>query len=121
MRELLGKNLIGYKVSSDGREIEISTTSSQNLCYRVYGDCCSESWIEEVIGVEPFAGEVLSLREIPMKELPDYPESGRQEYDTTYGYEIITDKGTTKLIFRNSSNGYYGGWLYFAGPRKPRN
>lgn len=35
----------------------------------------------------------------------------RQECDEAYGYKIFTDKGQADIIFRNSSNGYYGGSL----------
>jgi hypothetical protein len=28
-----------------------------------------------------------------------------------YGYKLRTDKGHATIAFRNSSNGYYGGWL----------
>lgn len=35
----------------------------------------------------------------------------RQKYDEAYGYKIFTDKGQADIIFRNSSNGYYGGSL----------
>lgn len=35
----------------------------------------------------------------------------RQEYDQSYGFEITTSRGVTSVVFRNSSNGYYGGEL----------
>ena len=35
----------------------------------------------------------------------------RQKIDEAYGYKITTDKGHADIIFRNSSNGHYGGWL----------
>ena len=33
----------------------------------------------------------------------------RQEYDAAYGWKIATNKGYADIVFRNSSNGYYGG------------
>lgn len=64
---------------------------------------------------------VTSTRSITIDEItdePDYNETMEKlanEYHPSdeciqyYGYEIITDKGSAKLEFRNSSNGYYGG------------
>jgi hypothetical protein len=55
-----------------------------------------------------YGGEVTGVREVPL----DIPNDGRtrQEEDAAYGYEITTTKGVVSLAFRNSSNGYYGGW-----------
>lgn len=58
---------------------------------------------------------VNSCEEIPL------PDSLATSLDTNYnpkykysiayyGIEIKTDKGTTRIIYRNESNGYYGGW-----------
>jgi hypothetical protein len=35
----------------------------------------------------------------------------RQEYDQVYGYCLVTDGGVCEIVYRNSSNGYYGGFL----------
>ena len=32
-----------------------------------------------------------------------------QECDEAYGYKLTTDKGYADIVFRNSSNGNYGG------------
>ena len=29
--------------------------------------------------------------------------------DSFYGVKIVTDKGRAEIVYRNSSNGYYGG------------
>lgn len=33
----------------------------------------------------------------------------RQEVDSLYGQKITTDKGYADIVYRNSSNEYYGG------------
>lgn len=81
--------------------------------YRAEGDCCSESWVADILGVEALrGGTVASVEDSPLEE--DYDlEDGRcrRECDKVYGYRLVTDKGRADIIFRNSSNGYYGGWL----------
>ena len=34
-----------------------------------------------------------------------------QEYDQAYGYCFLTEAGVCEVVYRNSSNGYYGGYL----------
>ena len=36
---------------------------------------------------------------------------GRQDYDTAYSIGLQTDAGACFIVYRNSSNGYYGGWI----------
>lgn len=75
------------------------------------GDCCSETWFADITGVGSLLGGIVTgMEAIDMPEDENAQDDrGRQEYDRFYGIRITTDKGTTDLIFRNSSNGYYGG------------
>jgi hypothetical protein len=54
-----------------------------------------------------------TVQEIIVRFEEDAPEDGktRQDFDSLYGYGVVTDKGEGDIEFRNSSNGYYGGWL----------
>jgi hypothetical protein len=72
------------------------------------GDCCSESWWADATGVmQLLHAKIVSTEDIEL----DTPEDGRsrQDEDQAYGLRINTDHGSCDLIFRNSSNGYYGG------------
>ena len=40
-------------------------------------------------------------------------ERTRQEYDQVYKFMLVTHKGYCDIIFRNSSNGNYGGCLKY--------
>jgi hypothetical protein len=76
------------------------------------GDYCSESWFADLVGVHNVIGrEVISVETIPLPEWVNVEDGRtRQEYDEAYGLRISTDGGTCDVIYRNSSNGYYGGW-----------
>lgn len=76
------------------------------------GDCCSFSWFEElndrydsIIGKE--------IKSIDVKnDFIDLPKSNVQEYDQNTLIEIkFTDDTSFDFVLRNSSNGYYNGWL----------
>ena len=76
--------------------------------YETDADCCSETWFADIIGVDSLLGqEVIGIEKIPYWEPKD--DRTRQDLDTAYGYKLKTEKGITDIIFRNSSNGYYGG------------
>jgi hypothetical protein len=77
------------------------------------GDCCSESWFADVAGVDALIDrEVTAVEEIPLPDWVNVDDGrGRQEEDKAYGYRITTTHGYCDVVFRNSSNGYYGGWM----------
>lgn len=91
------------------------------------GDCCSHSWFEHIQGLEALVGhEIRGVEDRQMPDIPDKPD----EYEVikSYGWSIITERGRCELEMRNSSNGYYGGWIevsesspldQYSSPRTP--
>lgn len=89
---------------------------TEPIIYICEGDCCSETWFADIIGVQSLLQqEVIDVAEMSTeKSLSNYNINdgrGRQEYDEVYGYRLMTRLGTCDFVFRNSSNGYYGGHL----------
>lgn len=81
------------------------------LKYNCVGDCCSTSWIESIDDMENMINsKILSIEMLELETIKNHPE-----YDSLkrLDYLIKTSKGDTRLEFRNSSNGYYGGSLEF--------
>lgn len=84
------------------------------------GDCCSSSWFYffDDTGVhlakntiESFAKEktILSIEFLHKIQLPI---SNIQEYDINHLVRInFTDGSNYEFVLRNSSNGYYDGWI----------
>jgi hypothetical protein len=71
-------------------------------------DCCSETWFADIIGVDNLLCE--DTIGIEILDLPDPKDDRtRQDYDLAYGFVLKTKKGNCEFIYRNSSNGYYGG------------
>ena len=83
-----------------------------HIAYRADGDCCSKSWFADIIGVDWLKGHrVLRAENLEMSKYNVDDGRTRQDSDSAYGYELRTAIGWPTIIFRNSSNGYYGGSL----------
>lgn len=77
--------------------------------YCVEGDCCSTSWIEHLTIPDNVQGsKVISVEELTIGE---QQEINNYEYLQVYETRIRTNRGDIVLEYRNSSNGYYGGYL----------
>lgn len=76
------------------------------------GGCCSVSYwndlynVDALIGGTVVSGESVQLADATkIEKNPDYQDTRVQ----AYCIRIKTDKGSSDLIFRNSSNGFYDG------------
>lgn len=111
MKELVGKKIKALSINEDQSMLRFDTdVGPVDFC--AFGDCCSESWFADITGVDALIGGlVASADEVGMDGYNVNDGRGRQEEDSAYGYKITTDKGYADVVFRNSSNGYYGGWI----------
>ena len=110
-KDLVGKVVYGLSVS-EGQHYLVMHTSNGHVVYETEADCCSETWFADITGIQCLVGR--EVREAKFVELPYYDVLDgrtRQESDQAYGFEIGTDRGKCVIVFRNSSNGYYGGWM----------
>ena len=106
---LLGAYVREIYVNSDQSEMYIDTIDG-TICLEAHGDCCSETWFADFVGVEAFlCSTILLVERLPTREADD--NRTRQQVDEVYGYRFRTANGDSTLVFRNSSNGYYGGSL----------
>lgn len=112
MKELLGKRINKILVNSD-QSVLIFDTNFGDVAYETYGDCCSETWFADITGVAALLGGVVTTVEVVDIEVVDDGRT-RQEEDEFYGVKITTDKGYADIVYRNSSNGYYGGSADYA-------
>jgi hypothetical protein len=105
---LVGHKLTGLLVKPGEAELAV-VTDAGSLTLKTEADCCSETWFADFVGVALALGS-----EITAVELVDLPtpkdDRTRQEYDEAYGIRITTTGGVLDIVYRNSSNGYYGGW-----------
>lgn len=102
---LVGKKITAVYLATDGHAIKFSTDSGE-IVAKTDGDCCSNTWIENVEMPDNLLGTVQSVEDLTLRE-----EGEDGELTQFYGCKIVTEKGICTLDYRNESNGYYGGNL----------
>lgn len=120
MKELIGHKIIDLEIADGEYGLRFTTDNNKHIIYIVDADCCAESWFSEIMNVDFLINHTIS--EVVELELPNTDEfmdnHTRQKSDCFYGYQIATEAGHTTIVFRCSSNGYYGGSCSLSdGPR----
>lgn len=110
MKELLETYVERVSVS-DGEHFLMFHCRNMTTTYEAYGECCSETWFADITGLDNLRKQTVIGVRILDVDLPEGDTRTRQESDQVYGYRLSTRKGDCDIIFRNSSNGYYGGEL----------
>ena len=111
MKSLVGKTIKELWVSKDQYKLAFVTDQNDIIGFEVAGDCCSESWFADITGVDFLLNStVVSVEDVCMSSLGESDGRSRQVCDEIYCYKFKTNNGHAEVIFRNSSNGYYGGW-----------
>src|SRR5947209_1085263 len=111
MKDLIGK-IIKKILVSDNDEILVFDTSDGMIAYETEGDCCSSTWFESITGVEALIGQVVTEQEtieMPVPASREYKGDHYVDELQDYGEKLKTAKGVIDIVYRNSSNGYYGG------------
>ena len=107
--KLLGTKVEAVMVSPEGWYLRIDTSAGSFGFFADY-DCCSESWFADLTGAEALIGHTITgITEVDLGDVAD--DRCRQEYDLAYGFAFTTTGGRADIVLRNSSNGYYGGWV----------
>ena len=112
LRQLLvGKTLLAIEVSDCDSFLRLTVrdgTTLGKIVLATTGECCSETWFADITGVKLALGK--TVRDVVERNVAPVEDSRcRQEYDSFYGFTIVTDGGYLDIVYRNSSNGCYGG------------
>ena len=108
MKELLGKTVKEVYISDCSRQLKFVTDEYTDIYYSAYGDCCSQSYFEEINGFHALIGN--KVNKVTSSDLPGNNAPLHENDDIkNYSETLVTDKGYTDFIYRNYSNGYYGG------------
>lgn len=107
--DVIGKALSAVEIAADKESFVLRFTDGSRAVYLVEGDCCSYSWVEHVdVPPDALGQPILSVEEYDVETVEEHPEHDcLQVYQT----RLETTKGTVALEYRNSSNGYYGGYI----------
>ena len=108
---VIGRRITGLSVDSSQRTLRLEFSDGTPVYFDTDADCCSETWWADILGFASCRGAIITnVRELSLPQNPD-DDRTRQEYDSVYGYALDTSRGVITIVFRNSSNGYYGGGM----------
>ena len=103
LNELVGRTIAGIKIDDSLQEYLVFETTEGNIIYRGYGDCCSESYFADIVGVENLLYQkVLGVKDVELEEGEPKPHKSRQDSDSVYGVDVTTEKGTCLVVLINS-------------------
>ena len=109
--KLFGTRIDAIRIDRDEQHYLSFDTDAGTVHLEACGDCCSESWFYHILGVKALLGHTITDIEIVKDDAEPPDDFSRQDYDRIYGVNFRTTGGMVDVEFRNSSNGYYGGWL----------
>lgn len=112
--DLVGQVIDKIWLAEDREAIKFDLASGKEVIVQCDAECCSHTWIEDLINPEAAIGSPVTI--VGDLELPEHlcqPTKTDNDEDAMqyYGFFIETVKGRFTLVYRNSSNGYYGGSL----------
>jgi len=105
----IGKTITKVELTSCDHGIRLHFSDGTVAAGKTDGDCCSYTWIEHVsLPAMGFPATITDWRDLDL-DRADQDDDG--DVIAFYGLEIVTDRGSLVIDYRNSSNGYYGGSL----------
>jgi hypothetical protein len=107
--DMADKPLASVAVSVDKEFLAFTFQDGSTAVFSAEGDCCSHSWIEHLTVPDDVAGCVIeAIEDSDSSRDDDDPEHDCLQ---VYHTKFRTRAGDIVVEYRNSSNGYYGGYL----------
>lgn len=116
MDPLVGKHVWSAALNDDGELVVEFMEGGTPAVFRPEGDCCSSTWIEHLTVPRGIRGAAITAVKDAEGTDPTPEEEAQHECLAVYASAIVTDKGEIVVEYRNSSNGYYGGFLTLVLP-----
>ena len=114
LEKLLDRTIVKIEIGDTDRYLRFTDSNGETTSFSVDGDCCSSSYFNDILGVKNLLGQKV-LQHLS-RDLPHEDYNGDLECISYYGASVGTINGYFDVIFRNESNGYYGGWMYECDP-----
>lgn len=111
---MLNRKIASVALSADRTHVTFGFLDGGERVFSVEGDCCSHSWIEHLEMPPNVEGATLLSVEDSAPISQDHAEHDEEnggDSISVYNTAFRTDRGEIVLEYRNSSNGYYGGFL----------
>lgn len=115
LNHLVGATIVDVRIDSAKEKLTFVLKGEEVRTYYTDGDCCSQSWIEHVSGIEGARGaEVIAVEQVDVGEIAHPQDRGEREYDCLKAYITkikLRGRPDFEIEYRNNSNGFYGGSL----------
>jgi hypothetical protein len=85
--------------------------SGKVVWWSAVGSCCSSSWFEHVDVEAMRDAEVVEDIQTGYVDAVERRDDGGYDVLQIYKYTVTTTRGHCDFEMRNSSNGYYSGWI----------
>ena len=121
MKELLERYIYDVYTDPDNELLLFITPLAlrEGYLYEATGDCCSHTWVEDILGIENIRGQRIIGIEVKKRydpcEIKCECHDPNHEVIESYGYILKTSAGYIDIECRNESNGYYHGDLTLLG------
>lgn len=113
MYRLIDKTILTLYMSEDNYRLVFRTSDGEYYAYGADGDCCSVTWFAELNGYSALKNA--TILEVDNSYSYSSVDDPKHDCLQSYGIKIRTNKGYVDIVYRNSSNGYYGGSCAFEG------
>lgn len=113
-KNMLNKKLSSVVLSGSGGTVTFRFQDGSARAFDAEGGCCSTSWVEHLELPGDIDGATLLSVEDSANVTQDHEthdEENGGDCISVYNTVFRTDRGDIVLEYRNSSNGYYGGYL----------
>jgi uncharacterized protein (TIGR02996 family) len=112
LEKILDKTIYQINLMGSQDYLELIMEDGSKEYIAAYGDCCSDSWFYRIDNPQNIIGSpIIAFLEATIEDINIEDGLGRQDEDKAYAISIMTMKGICRIVYRNSSNGYYGGWV----------
>lgn len=109
LESIVGKRILSFEAAD---KAICFVGENERFYYELFADCCSETWLFRVRNAASLIGQTVEgIVEVPTDDVDVNDGMCRQESDQAYGIGVKTELGVCEIVYRNSSNGYYGGWI----------
>jgi hypothetical protein len=121
--KLVGKKVESIMISSTSTSLLFSCDDGKMMLFEAEGDCCSASWFADIINPSCLLGRVITgvsdismndvVRDLSRLRAHIVTDDNRTVHDVLQycANRLFTDAGYCDIIYRNDSNGYYGGFV----------
>src|SRR5688572_18438326 len=104
MNPLIGKTIKEIFITNDKIALKFVLEDDNEIVATCDADCCSETWIEDIINPEAVIGSpILSVIDVDLPAIMQQPTRTDRYEDSMqyYGCRIDTAKGSFVIAYRN--------------------